>query len=85
MRSKKYTSRISIARNAYLRSSAVLNFFLVVVGVMIGDLRGVLRRLVMEDLEWWDDGEGDSIFVYVFVEELCVAVMRLMMILWEDE
>eukprot|EP00985_Skeletonema_marinoi_P011341 scaffold5382_cov116-Skeletonema_marinoi.AAC.7 len=59
MRSKKYTSRISIARNVYLRSSAVLIFF-VVVGVVIGDLRGVLRRLLVDDLERWDDGEGNG-------------------------
>mmetsp|Transcript_24619 Transcript_24619/g.41900 ORF Transcript_24619/g.41900 Transcript_24619/m.41900 type:complete len:91 (-) Transcript_24619:84-356(-) len=87
MRSKKYTSRISIARKEYLRRSAVLIFFLVVlVGVVIGDLRGVMRRLLVEDLVRWDDGEGVSIFcILVFVEELCVAVMRLIMILWEDE
>mmetsp|Transcript_7461 Transcript_7461/g.12674 ORF Transcript_7461/g.12674 Transcript_7461/m.12674 type:complete len:87 (+) Transcript_7461:244-504(+) len=68
MRSKKYTSRISIARNAYLRSSAVLIFFVVVeVLLVIGDLRGVLRRLLVEDLEGWDDGEGVSIFLYIGV------------------
>jgi len=66
MRSKKYTSRISIARKEYLRRSAVLNFF-VVVGVVIGDLRGVLRRLLVEDLVRWDDGEGVSIFLYIGV------------------
>jgi len=39
---------------------------------VIGDLRGVLRRLLVEDLEWWDDGEGVSIFGYrCFRRTLC--------------
>ena len=55
-----------------MRSSAVLIFFeVVLVGVVIGDLRGVLRRLVVEDLRW-DDGEGVSIFGYrCFRRTLC--------------